>query len=197
MPTCIICHEKIEIEEGSNIKSYTCPNGHQVHRKCLEEWLVHSQVCPLCTEKYDSNTISEFTDYFNKIEAQKEQEKQIKVDIELEKVFSSIADDIILLEKLELPRKLIKQKEFKKALEKLFVLIDDNGQNLDVLFLIGKAFYLDKQFALAVNHLMKLVKKDFKYPQGFYYLGKTYQALGLDDKAKWAFDRVPSEESKS
>jgi len=197
MPTCIICHENIEIEESSSIKSYTCPNGHQVHRKCLEDWLVHSQVCPLCAEKYDSNTISEFTEYFDKIKEQKEQEKQIKADIELENVISNIADDIILLEKLELPRKLIKQKEFKKALEKLFALIDDNSQNMDVLFLIGKTFYLDKQYALAVNHLMKLIKKDFKYPQGFYYLGKTYQALGLNDKAKWAFDRVPSEDSKS
>jgi len=197
MPTCIICHEEIEIQNDSNIKNYTCPNEHQVHKKCLQDWLINSQVCPLCAENYDSNIISEFTGYFNKIKEQKERENQKKADMELEKVMNNIADEIILLEKLEISQNFIKLEEYEKALENLFDLNNENNQNMDVLFMIGKTFYLNKQYDLAVNYLMKLLKNDFNYPKGFYYLGKTYQALGLEDKAKWAFDRVSPEERPS
>ncbi len=195
MPSCIICHEEIEIQNDSN--NYTCPNMHQIHKKCLQDWLIHSQVCPLCAEKYDSNIISEFTDYFNKIKEQKEREDQKKANIELEKVMNNIADEIILLEKLEISQNFIEQEEYGKALESLFDLIEKNNQNVHILFMIGKTFYLNKQYDLAVNYLMKLVKKDFSYPKGFSYLGKTYQALGLEDKAKWAFNRVSPEERPS
>jgi hypothetical protein len=34
------------------------------------------------------------------------------------------------------------------------------------------------------------VKEKYDYPEGFLYLGKAYEALGLDDKAKWAYERV-------
>jgi predicted Zn-dependent protease len=197
MPTCIICHEEIELKADSNIKSYTCPNGHQVHKKCLQDWLIHSQVCPLCAEKYNPNIISEFTGYLNEIKKQEEQKKQKKAELELEKVISSVADEIVLLEQLEISKMLIKQKEFDKALKQLFNLSDHSSENVHVLYFIGKTFYLKEQYDLAINYFMKLVKKDYNYPKGFYYLGKSYQALGLDDKAKWAFDRISPEKQPS
>ena len=43
---------------------------------------------------------------------------------------------------------------------------------------------------MAINSLFKLVKEKFDYPDAFLYLGKSYEALGLEDKAKWAYDRV-------
>jgi hypothetical protein len=46
---------------------------------------------------------------------------------------------------------------------------------------------------MAIGHLFKLVKEKYDYPEAFLYLGKSYQELGLEDKAKWAFDRVPKE----
>jgi predicted Zn-dependent protease len=59
-----------------------------------------------------------------------------------------------------------------------------------ILFLKGKINYLKGRYDLAINQLFKLVKDKYDYPEGFFYLGKAYEALGLVDKAKWAYERV-------
>jgi len=46
------------------------------------------------------------------------------------------------------------------------------------------------RYDLAINQLFKLIKEKYDYPEGFLYLGKAYEALGLEDKAKWAYERV-------
>ncbi len=68
---------------------------------------------------------------------------------------------------------------------------------LQTLLHIGMINYATGNFAVAVSQLMKLVKIDFKYPLGFYYLGLCYEKIGLPDKAKWAYERslVPLQEN--
>ena len=43
---------------------------------------------------------------------------------------------------------------------------------------------------MAIGHLFKIIKETYDFPEAFLYLGKAYQALGLTEKAKWAFERV-------
>ena len=56
--------------------------------------------------------------------------------------------------------------------------------------MLGKANYLKGRYDLTINFLFKLVKIRYDYPDGFLYLGKAYEKLGLHDKANWAFDRI-------
>ena len=85
------------------------------------------------------------------------------------------------------------EKEFEYALSRLD--FHSNGKTTSeksriVLFLKGKINYLRGRYDLAINQLFKLVKEKYDYPDGFLYLGKAYEALGLSDKAKWAYERV-------
>ena len=86
-----------------------------------------------------------------------------------------------------------KAEEYNEAIDKLLDLYDETSieeKNLTVIFLLGKANYLKGRYDLAINFLFKLVKIQYDYPDGFLYLGKSYEQLGLQDKAKWAFDRI-------
>ena len=187
MPLCIICHEEIE----SDHTSYSCPNGHPAHDYCLKDWMLNSQNCPLCTEKYSAEVLSTFSGFLKSVQAKEEEEKLKKIEEELIASITKAAAEIFELQQLEKIHELHDLKEFEKALQYLFTMIDNNNENNHVLFLIGKTFFLKEQFDLAINYFMKLVKKDYYYPEAFLYMGKSYEALGLEDKAKWAYERVP------
>ncbi|MFX0106488.1 MAG: RING finger domain-containing protein [Candidatus Hodarchaeota archaeon] len=190
MPSCIVCHLNIDESTDSH---YKCGNGHPVHKYCLAEWLLHSQNCPLCNDPYSQSLIDQFKDYIE----EKEKEKQIALDKELQtesmKKMEEVANKIVFLKFIESIEELIEENKYNEAIDKLLDLynesaIDDN--NLNVLFLLGKANYLKGRFDLAINFLFKLVKIRFDYPDGFLFLGKAYEKLGLKDKANWAFDRI-------
>jgi len=190
MVTCIICH--LDIIEG--VDSFQeCPNGHPTHTDCLKEWLLHSSNCPLCREPYSSHVIESFKNFIQ----QKEQEKQEALENELtqEKVkqMGKIAEKMIFLKFIESIEILLDAKEYEYALSRLDLLENDNTSNQKkqtILFLKGKINYLRGRFDLAINLLFKLVKDKYDFPDGFLYLGKSYEALGLKDKAKWAYDRI-------
>ncbi len=193
MPTCIVCH--LEIEENPNTL-FKCTNEHPIHRKCLAEWLLHSQNCPLCTEPYSQNVLNQFEDELE----QKEQEKQAAIDAEKKKEdfrkVEELANRIIFLKEIEEIEQLIDDNQYEDAIEKLLVLYNEGSYDVNdqkVLFLLGKANFLKGRFDLTINFLFKLVKLNFEYPDGFLYLGKAYEKLGLPDKAKWAFDRAKIE----
>ncbi|MHA1987595.1 MAG: RING finger domain-containing protein [Promethearchaeota archaeon] len=193
MPSCIICHLEIETQSDSLFK---CVNEHPVHKNCLAEWLLHSQNCPLCSEPYPPNVITKFEDHLE----QKEQEKQAAIEAEKKKEdlikMEKLTNNIIFLKTVERIELLIDEKQFEEAVDRLLELYEEGSyeaNDLHVLFLLGKANFLKGRFDLAINFLFKLVKFKYNYPDGFLYLGKAYQELGLDDKAKWAFDRVNSD----
>ena len=190
MPTCIICHLDIIIGIDS---SQVCPNGHLVHTDCLKEWLIHSSNCPLCSEPYPKQVITQFRHFLD----QKESEKQAALDQERKqediRKMEQIASKMTFMKFLESIEILIKENEYDYALSRLDLQDNDvisNEKQQNILFLKGKINYLRGRFDLAINFLFKLVKEKFDYPDGFLYLGKAYEALGLKDKAKWAYDRV-------
>lgn len=190
MANCIICHLGINTRED---KFQECPNGHLTHEDCLKEWLTHASTCPLCNEPYPQDIIEYFKDYIEKKELEKK--KAIEEEIEKEKVkkIEQVTDTVALMKFIESVELLIKEKEYDYALARLEMHDEENisierGRN--ILFLKGKVNYLKGRYDLAINFLFKLVKEKFDYPDGFLYLGKSYEALGLTDKAKWAYDRI-------
>jgi len=190
MATCIICHMGF-IEEVDS--SQDCPNGHLAHTDCLKEWLLHSSNCPLCREPYPDKVIGQFREFIN----QKETERQASIENELKqeeiKKMEQVASKITFLKFLESIEIIINEREFEYAISRLD--LHNNGsasiqKKHDILFLTGKINYIRGRYDLAINQLFKLVKEKYDYPEGFFYLGKAYEALGLEDKAKWAYERV-------
>jgi len=190
MPTCIVCH--LDIEENTD-SLFQCSNGHPIHEKCLAEWLLHSQNCPLCTDPYPQQVIVKFAGFMEN----KEKEKQAILDEEKRKKdikkMVELTNKILFFKFIEEVEKMIEEKKYEDAFEKLMQCykegaIDD--KNLKILFLLGKSSFLKGRYDLTINFLFKLVKIKFDYPEGFLYLAKAYEKLGLHDKAKWAYDRV-------
>ncbi|KKK41973.1 hypothetical protein LCGC14_0827800 [marine sediment metagenome] len=190
MPSCIVCH--LQIEENNNV-DFECDNGHHLHKKCLADWLLQSQNCPLCSDPYSQKVLSEFTDF---MEAKK-REKQLAIEEELRKEsikkMEEVTKKVVFLKYIEEVEKLLEIKNFDDAIEKLMESYDERNfdeKNLTILFLLGKINFLRQRFDLSINFLFKLVKLKFDYPDGFLYLGKSYEALGMKEKADWAYDRV-------
>ncbi len=192
MPSCIICHLNIN-EHTDSFKS--CKNLHLVHKTCLAEWLLHSQNCPLCSEPYSQSLIDQFKDYKDN----KQKEKQAALDKELKeesiKKTQQVADKILFLKFVDSIEHLIEEEKFNEAIEKLLDLYNENStdeRDLNILYLLGKANYLKGRYDMAINFFFKLVKIKYNYPDGFLYLGRSYEKLGLKDKAQWAYDRISS-----
>jgi tetratricopeptide (TPR) repeat protein len=179
MATCIICH--LDIIEGVD-SFHECPNGHPTHTDCLKEWLLHSSNCPLCREPYSSQVIEDFKDFIQ----QKEQEKQETLESELNqekiKQIEKIAEKMIFLKFVESIEVLMDAKEYEYALSRLDLHDNDansNQKSQNIMFLRGKINFLRGRYDMAVSLLTKLVKKKYDYPEGFLYLGKSYEALGF------------------
>jgi tetratricopeptide (TPR) repeat protein len=176
----------MEIVEGRDILR-KCPNGHPVHDECLKEWLPHSSNCPLCNAPYSEDLL----EASKKSVLQKETEK---VSIERQNKIRKIAKKMVFLKFEVSIEELIEKKEYDLAIEKLAVYSERNLSDYErnkILFLKGKIYYFKERYDMAISNLFRLVKEKFDYPDAFLYLGKAYQELGLEDKAKWAFERVP------
>ncbi len=190
MATCIICH--LDIIEG--VDSFQeCPNGHPTHTDCLKEWLLHASNCPLCREPYSIHVIEGFKDFIQQREHEKHEALESELKQEKVKQMGKIAEKIIFLKFVESIEVLVDAKEYEYALSRLDLHDNDttsNQKNQNLLFLKGKINYLRGRYDMAISLLTKLVKEKYDYPEGFLFLGKSYEALGLKDQAKWAFDRV-------
>ncbi|MFO8020752.1 MAG: hypothetical protein R6U96_19165 [Promethearchaeia archaeon] len=182
----------MKIEEGMD-EMERCKNGHPIHADCIKEWITHSLRCPLCNAKYSQSLIDKYQGYLTKKEKEqkKELEKQKRKE-EAEKI-DKVAEKLVFLKLVKEIESLIKEKKYTKALE----LVNNypkegipDFKERTLLFLKGQINYFQERYDLAINSLFKLVKMKFDYPDAFLYLGKAYEALGLDDKAKWAYDRV-------
>jgi tetratricopeptide (TPR) repeat protein len=186
--TCIICHLGLGVDSIQD-----CPNGHSAHSDCLKEWLLHSSNCPLCRGPYSKEVLDSFKDFIKL----REDEKLKTLDNELKEEelnkMEVVASKMTFLKFIESINILVNEQEYDYALSRLELHADANLLNKkdqDVLFLKGKINYLRGRYDLAINQLFKLVKEKYNYPEGFLFLGKAYEALGLDDKAKWAYERV-------
>jgi tetratricopeptide (TPR) repeat protein len=190
---CLICHLEIKPSE----EYYRCQNEHPAHSDCLKEWFKHSKKCPLCRDAYNKSIVKKFESYLSR-EEDKVREELIKQQKEREiQKIKAIGEKMVFLKFIKTVENLITLEKFEEALEILKTIDSDistdNGQM--IIFLKGKINYLHGRYDLAINYLFKLVKKKFDFPQAFFYLGKSYEKLGLDEKAKWAFERVPEGES--
>jgi tetratricopeptide (TPR) repeat protein len=104
-----------------------------------------------------------------------------------------VANNIVFLKYIDSIEKLINDENYTVALDLLMESYNENAtddKDLKILFLLGKLNYLRGRYDLAINFLFKLVKVKFDYPDGFFFLGRAYEALGMKDKADWAYKRV-------
>jgi len=190
MPSCIICH--LQINESSD-SFFKCLNGHPIHNKCLAEWLPHSQNCPLCSDPYHDSVLDTFKGFMEEKEKEKQDALEEKLKKESEKKVEEVANKIVFLKFIESIESLIDDKNYNVAIDLLMDSYNENSiddKNFKVLFLLGKANFLRGRYDLAINFLFKLVKLKFDYLDGFRYLGMSYEALGMKDKADWAYKRV-------
>jgi tetratricopeptide (TPR) repeat protein len=190
MPSCIVCHLDVDGISHSYIE---CDNGHPIHFHCLADWLLQSKNCPLCSDPYPEDVLRKFNGFL----AEKEREKQQSIDKglqeETKKKMAEVADKIIFLKYIETIEYLIEDKNYNDAIDLLMDSYNERStddKNLKVLFLLGLANYLRGRYDLAINFLFKLVKLKFDYPDGFLFLGKSYEALGMKEKAEWAYQRI-------
>jgi tetratricopeptide (TPR) repeat protein len=187
--SCIICHMKI----NDNQEVDSCPNDHQVHKECLQEWLVHSSNCPLCNEKYSKEVMDKYKGFLQKKKEKEEKELEEQIKKETIEKIKEVNEKILFKKFISSIEKMANEGNFEHALEILEAFPNKNltsykGQH--ITFLLGKTNYLRERYDLAINHLFKLVKEKYDYPDAFLYLGKAYEELGLEEKAQWAYERV-------
>ena len=190
IPQCIICHMEISI---GNETYEQCSNSHPIHEDCLKEWLVHSKSCPLCSDPYPPALINKYGNFLAQKEKEKQEEFNQQVREQTEKRVGKIVEKIAFLKKIEIVDNLIEKEQYDNAIERLEALNEEDLTNFKgqtITFLKGKVNYLKGRYDLAISFLFKLVKQKYDFPNAFLYLGKSYQELGLIDKAKWAFDRA-------
>ncbi|MFW9867592.1 MAG: RING finger domain-containing protein [Candidatus Thorarchaeota archaeon] len=190
MPFCIVCHLKIEKNDNSH---FECENGHPIHSYCLADWLMQSRTCPLCSEPYSQIVLDNFKDFIKEKEKEKQSDLENEQRKESMKKVESVAIKIVFLKFIEDIEHLIEDKNYDVALDLLMDSYDESrfdDKDLKILFLLGKVNYLKGRYDLAINFLFKLVKLKFDYPDAFYFLGSAYEALGMKDKAEWAYERI-------
>lgn len=190
MPSCIVCH--LEVEETSH-SYFECDNGHPIHFHCLADWLLQSKNCPLCSDPYPEKVLVKFKDFIEKKEKEKQESIDQGLQEETKKKMAKVADKIVFLKYIETVEYLIEDKKYNDAIDLLMDSYNERStdeKNLKVLFLLGMANYLRGRYDLAINFLFKLVKLKFDYPDGFLFLGKSYEALGMKEKAEWAYQRI-------
>lgn len=175
------------------IDSYEeCPNGHPVHTDCLKEWLANSYECPLCNARYNDKIIEKYKDYIKKVEEREAEKLKAQEEELYEEKIKEIAKKILFLKIINQINESIAQQKYNDALS----LIEGFSKKFPkykvnkVMFLRGKINFLRGRYDMCINILFKLVKEEFDYPEAFEYLGRAYKTLGLEEKAKWAFERA-------
>ena len=190
MPSCIVCHLEVD-EVGSAY--FECDNEHPIHFHCLADWLLHSKNCPLCSDPYPENILAKFKNFLDEKEKEKRQAIDNQLLEESKEKMVKVADKIVFLKFIETIEYLIEEKKYSDAIDLLIESYNEKSsdeKDLKILFLLGMANYLRGRYDLAINFLFKLVKLKFDYPDGFLFLGKSYEALGMKEKADWAYQRI-------
>ena len=201
---CVICHNEIDIplifhdslhlNQRNNYAK--CLYDHFIHiNPCLEQWIIYSKNCPVCSNQYPDSLLQDMEGFIK--QTQEMEKKKIEKE-QVELIAAQIADDLKeqeqkteIIIKIDYAKRLISEGQFIKSLSLLFEIVDNHDpENMEVMFLIAKIRYLEERYDLSISNLMKLVKKDRDYPFAFYYLGMSYEKLGLKKKAVWAFERA-------
>ncbi|MBN2154738.1 MAG: hypothetical protein JW776_01660 [Candidatus Lokiarchaeota archaeon] len=183
--SCVVCHTKIVLnpEEYLEDANYVaCDNGHYLHiDPCLKMWLIQSEFCPVCNTKYSEVILDRYS-------KKSQIEEVLPPDIPHEE--AEIEECVVVIDKLNRAKKLLLEQKYAASLNIIFDVLDhDDPSNEEAKFLLGKTYFLSGRYDLSVATLMRLIKNNYKYPLAFYYLGKDFESLGLDDKALWAYQR--------
>jgi len=179
----------MEITGDDNVD---CPSNHSVHSECLKEWLVHSKNCPLCSTPYSQEVIDTFKGYFEQKEKEKlEAFNQEQKEKEMQ-AMAKLAEKMEFKKTMETIDTFTEQKDFVSALDMIDTITGtraiENKYNL--MFLKGKVNFLRGRYDLAINHLFKLVKEKFDFPNAFQILGQAYKELAWKIKLNGLLNAV-------
>lgn len=198
-PLCVICHSPIENNESEpRDELIECPNEHPAHRNCLKMWIVHSDLCPVCHEPYHAEILQSFADFKQENAVKKQEEEARKQEEQMHREQEELLKQINpeFTQKYNKADGLMKSKKFPEALTLFWEIIDANyfppqDQRILRTFLnIGLIYYKQGKHAQAIKQLMKIVKIDFNFPLAFYFLGLSYDQLGMVEKMTWALERA-------
>ncbi|MHA1618740.1 MAG: hypothetical protein ACTSVZ_05610 [Promethearchaeota archaeon] len=198
-PQCVICYSPITLDDSdTNNVLIECLNDHPVHRNCLKMWIVHSDLCPVCSMPYSHEVLESFKSFKDEQADQKvadaEREKQEKIKQEQEELLKKINPEFT--QKYNEADKLMKSKQYETALDKFWDIIDQkyfppkDQRILRTTLNIGLIYHRQGKHSQCIKQLMKIVKIDFNFPLAFYFLGLSYDQLGMQDKMKWALERA-------
>ncbi|OLS15301.1 MAG: hypothetical protein RBG13Loki_1082 [Promethearchaeota archaeon CR_4] len=185
MSTCIVCHKPLQ--DAPPVVE--CPNGHPVHRDpCLKQWFMTGKEpqCPFCRERYPTN-VQKFFDECQKERKVREQKAAEKHAAEQAKVNPAVKEKREVFQRVQ---NLRAQQKYDAALNLLFDIQEKYPNDPEISFQIGNTFFIQQKYGLAVNHLMKAVKIEFKQPTAFYLLTRSFMALEMPEKAAWAAERA-------
>ncbi len=201
---CIICHMPLSAEYNNSTRKMTegedlntilfCPNEHGTHRECLKHWIIHSSKCPVCHEDYSPTILQSFEKYKQDLrKAQQKAEKKRQEEIIAQN--QKMADLPEYTAGYDVVKEHLQKREYERAVAQLWHIYDQNlyldkdAHTLKLIFQIGVTYFKMEKFALALKQFMKLVRIDYEYPLGFYFLGKTYEKMNMSGKMLWAYER--------
>ncbi len=198
-PQCVICYTPItQNPSGGEEELIECLNDHPVHRNCLSKWIVHSDLCPVCSMPYSPNILASFQSFKEQHADQQtaniELKKQEQLKREQEELLKKINPEFT--RKYNEADKLMKSKQYETALEIFWDIIDQkyfppqDQRILRTSLNIGLIYHRQGKHPQCIKQLMKIVKIDFNFPLAFYFLGLSYDQMGMMDKMKWALDRA-------
>jgi tetratricopeptide (TPR) repeat protein len=142
--------------------------------------------CPFCLEPYPA-TVQKFYDDCQK-ERQVREQKALETQVARQtRIDPAVKEKGDIFQRVH---KLIAQKKYDPALNLLFDIQAKYPNDPEIAFQLGNTFFIQQKYGLAVYHLMKAVKIDYKQPMAFYLLTRSFLELDLPDKAIWAAERA-------
>ena len=189
---CIICHQVIRYSEKGR-SAIQCPNGNVMHQDpCLKQWFITGKhpTCPFCREPF-IDSIQEYFEQLMQEIAENEQDGTTQITPEEGEATAEVVANLQAREELlARVQDLIEQSKLDAATNVLFDYQDKNPNDPEISYLLGMVFFIQQKFGLSVNHLMKAVKIEYKFPMAFYYLAKSFLELEMPEKAIWAAERA-------
>lgn len=102
-----------------------------------------------------------------------------------------------ILEMKKQLKKLVKDKDYAKALKLGEDIIKEDSNEFDVLFIVGGIYYLQKKYRTAISYLDKALEIASTDPDILLLKGNSYHSLGENKKALECCNKIKEIDPKN